>query len=164
MTATVPSIPPSHLHVRADRSAPSAYVERLGNAGLIPFVGGALLSWLVSGHEDAHFYVGLALAAYAAVIISFLGGIHWGLGMLGDDAACAPTTPFTWGIVPSLVAWIAVIMPAYAGLVIEGLMLVVCYLVDRRLYPTYGLSAWLTLRFRLTVVATLSCFLGAASL
>lgn len=164
MTSSVPSIPPSRLHQRADRSAPSAYVERLGNAGLIPFVAGALLSWLVSGHEEAHFYVGLALAAYAAVIVSFLGGIHWGLGMLGEPTTDSATTPYLWGIVPSLVAWVAVVMPAYAGLVIEGLMLVVCYLVDRRLYPAYGLSAWLTLRFRLTLVAALSCFMGAASL
>jgi hypothetical protein len=64
-------------------------------------------------------------------------------------------------VVPSLVAWVAVIMPAYAGLVIQGLMLVICYLVDRKVYPAHGLSHWLTLRFRLTVVASLCCFIGA---
>jgi hypothetical protein len=41
-------------------------------------------------------------------------------------------------------------------------MLVACYLVDRRTYPLFGAAAWLTLRFRLTVVASLSCFVGAA--
>jgi len=41
-------------------------------------------------------------------------------------------------------------------------MLLVCYAVDRRIYPTQGLSHWLTLRFRLSAVAALSCFLGAA--
>jgi hypothetical protein len=40
-------------------------------------------------------------------------------------------------------------------------MLVICYLVDRKVYPAHGLSHWLTLRFRLTVVASLCCFIGA---
>jgi hypothetical protein len=55
-----------------------------------------------------------------------------------------------------------VVMPAYAGLVLQGAMLVACYLVDRRVYPGEGAGAWLTLRFRLTVVGALSCFLAAA--
>ena len=45
-------------------------------------------------------------------------------------------------------------------LLAEGL--VACYLVDRRVYPRHGLAGWLTLRFRLTAVAALACFLGAA--
>jgi hypothetical protein len=60
------------------------------------------------------------------------------------------------------VAWVAVVMPAYAGLVVLGAMLVVCYLVDRRVYPQHGVAAWLTMRFRLSAVASLSCFVGAA--
>ena len=63
---------------------------------------------------------------------------------------------------PSLVAWVAVVMPAYAGLVVLGVMLVVCDLVDRRVYPVHFSGAWLILRFRLTVVASLACFIGAA--
>ena len=53
-------------------------------------------------------------------------------------------------------------MPAYAGLVVHGVMLVVCYVVDRRIYPIHASASWLTLRFRLTVTASLSCFIGAA--
>ncbi len=41
-------------------------------------------------------------------------------------------------------------------------MLIGCYVVDRRVYREEGAAAWLTLRFRLTVVGALSCFLGAA--
>jgi len=130
---------------------------RLGYAGLIPFVLGALLVWLV--WPEAHLYTTMGLSAYAAVIVSFLGGIHWGIGF--REPAPAPGL-FIWGIVPSLVAWLAVLMPPRAGLVIHGLMLAICYLVDRRVYPRHGLAAWLTLRFRLSAVASLSCFLGAA--
>ena len=108
---------------------------------------------------DAHSFAALALSAYAAVIVSFLGGVHWGIGF---QMAEPPASLFTWGVVPSLVAWMAVVMPAYAGLVIHGLMLVVCYVVDRRVYPRHGLGHWLTLRFRLSAVAALSCFIGIA--
>ena len=53
-------------------------------------------------------------------------------------------------------------MPASAGLVIDGALLVACYLVDRKVYPVQGIARWLTLRFRLSAIASLSCFLGAA--
>jgi hypothetical protein len=61
-----------------------------------------------------------------------------------------------------LVAWPALVMPPSAGLVVLGAMLVACYLVDRRIYPHAGVATWLKLRFRLSLVASLSCFLGAA--
>lgn len=130
---------------------------RLGYAGLIPFVAGAALVWLV--RPEAHPYVTLGLSAYAALIVCFLGGIHWGLAM---RLPAPPRSLFVWGILPSAPAWAAVMMPPNAGLVIHGVMLVVCYLVDRHVYPQHGVAAWLTLRFRLSAVAALSCFLGAA--
>jgi hypothetical protein len=130
---------------------------RLGYAGLLPFGVGALLVWLV--REDAHPYVALALAAYGAVIVSFLGGIHWGLAFRHAEP---PTHLLAWGVVPSIVAWLAVMMPPSAGLVILGAMLVACYAVDRRLYAEEGVAHWLTLRFRLSAVASLCCLIGAA--
>ena len=136
---------------------PPAWAERLGHAGLIPFVLGALLVWLV--WPEAHPYATLALSAYAAVIVSFLGGIHWGMAM---RLPSPPASLFVWGVVPSLVAWAAVMMPPSAGLVVHGAMLLACYGVDRRIYPQQGLGRWLTLRFRLSAVASLSCFIGAA--
>lgn len=130
----------------------------LGQLGLAPFVLGAVLVWL--GLEpDLHAFVTQALSAYAGLIVSFLGGIHWGLGF---RMTAPPATLFVWGVVPSLVAWLAVSMPASAGLVVHGAMLVACYLVDRRVYPVHGAAQWLVLRFRLSAVASLSCFLGAA--
>ena len=123
----------------------------------LAFVLGALLIWVVN--DEAHPYATLALAAYAGVIVSFLGGIHWGMAM---RLSAPPASLFVWGVVPSLVAWLAVMMPASAGLVVHGVMLGVCYLVDRRVYPQQGLAHWLTLRFRLSAVASFCCFLGAA--
>ena len=60
------------------------------------------------------------------------------------------------------VAWVAIVMPPSAGLVVLGAMLIACYAVDRRLYVAHGLRRWLVLRFRLSAVAALCCFLGAA--
>jgi hypothetical protein len=136
---------------------PPSWAHRLGYAGLIPFVAGVVLVWLV--HPEAHPYAVLALATYASVILSFLGGIHWGVAFRQEQP---DPLLFAWGVVPSLVAWVAVVMPPEAGLVVSGVMLVVCYAVDRRLYPLHGLARWLTLRFRLSAVAAVSCFLGAA--
>lgn len=156
--APLPSLdPPRHPSGRQPLRPPNPVALRLGYLGLLPFLLGAVLSLIV--REDAHPYVVLALAGWAAVVISFLGGIHWGLGM---RATVPSPLPFAWSAVPSFFAWIAVVMPAYAGLVIDGLLLIACYLVDRKTYPAHGLSGWLTLRFRLTVIAVLACFLGAA--
>lgn len=131
--------------------------QQLGWAGILPFLAGAVLMWLVSA--EAHPYVALALSAYAAVIVSFLGGIHWGLAFRETPA---PALLLGWGVLPSLVAWVAVMMPPSAGLVIHGLMLLACYAVDRRVYPQHGAAHWLTLRFRLSSVAAICCFVGAA--
>ena len=145
--------------------APAAYhppltdtARWLGQLGLLPFVLGALLVWL-GLDPDLHLFVAGALSAYAALILSFLGGIHWGLAM---RHSAPPPGLLIWGVVPSLLAWLAVLMPPFAGLALQGLMLGVCYAVDRRVYPTQGVAHWLTLRFRLSAVASLSCFLGAA--
>lgn len=138
---------------------PSLPASRLAYAGLIPFVVGAALVWLV--HAEVRPDVTLALAGYAAAIVAFLGGVHWGLAMRRD--APGPRS-YAWAVVPPLASSVAILMPAYAGLVVLGTMLVVCYLVDRRLYVEKGLAHWLTLRFRLSAVAAFCCFLAAAGI
>lgn len=148
----------------------ASLARTLGHAGLVPLVGLALLLWLVNA--EASPYVALLMVAYAALITSFLGGVHWGVvwahqsGLAGppalsDDAA---KRHLVWGVVPSLLAWPGMLMPAYAALPWLGALLLACYAVDRRLFPPAGLSAWLTLRFRLSAVASLSCFIGAGAI
>lgn len=152
----LPTVVPHGLPVTL--SVPDRLAVRLGHAGLVPFVLGALLAMLV--RVDVLPYVVLSLSVYAGMIVSFLGGIHWGVLMATNDA-----TPrrLVWAVTPSLLGWVSVVMPPHAGLVIQALLLIVCYLVDRRLYPVFGLSKWLTLRFRLTLVASMSCFIAAAA-
>ncbi|WP_284615634.1 DUF3429 domain-containing protein [Aquabacterium humicola] len=130
---------------------------RMGHLGLLPFVVGAALVWLV--HAPLRPPVAQGLAVYAALVVALLGGVHWGIGFAEPSP---PVSLFTWGSVPGLLAWLAAMMPPESGLVLAGVLLVAGYLVDRRVYPRHGLSAWLTLRFRLSAVAALCCFLGAA--
>jgi FtsH-binding integral membrane protein len=141
-------------------SSPSALASRLAYAGLIPFILLASLLWIVQA--DLRPWLTIALTSYAALIASFLGGIHWGIAAQRPHHEQA--FHFLWGITPSLIAWLALIMPAYAGLPLLAALLVVCYLVDCRSYVTAGWSAWLPLRLRLTGVATLSCLIGAGAI
>jgi len=137
-------------------------VKLLAYAGLTPFVGLAVLLWLV--HPDLHPFVALAMAGYGASIVSFLGGIHWGIGFRNVSRMHnAPLFNFGWGVVPSLLAWVAITMPAYAGLPLLAAILFLCYAVDRKTYPEAGIGEWLPMRWHLTVVAALSCLLGAAA-
>lgn len=145
-------------------AAPGTTALRLGHAGLIPFVLGALLVWLV--RADVQPYAAGALSAYAAAVLSFLGGIHWGLAFrhIAQQPQAALNPSLLWGVMPTLLAWPGVLMPPHAGLVWLALALVACYLADRRFYPALGAAPWLTLRFRLTAVAALSCLLAAGAL
>lgn len=137
-------------------------VKLLAYAGLLPFMGLSVLLWLVD--PDLHPFVALALAGYGASIVSFLGGIHWGIGFRNATRMHnAPLFNFGWGVVPSLLAWIAITMPAYAGLPLLALILGLCYAVDRKTYPEAGLEEWLPMRLHLTVVAVISCLMGAAA-
>ena len=138
--------------------SPEKTILRLGYGGLIPFVLLALLMWFV--RADLRPLVALALAGYGAVIVSFLGGIHWGVGFQMGEAA--PQLHFVWGVAPALLAWLALLMPGRAGLPLLALVLVACYAVDRATYPVAGLGRWLPLRLQLTAVAALSCLVGAA--
>lgn len=134
----------------------------MGYGGLLPFAGGALLAWLLGRPEDLneHAHVMRALSLYAALITTFLAGIHWAAAMLKPEVAAGG---FGRSVSFMLLAWLAALMPAYAGLVVQGVLLLALYAVDRRHYPQWGLGPWLLLRFRCSLAASLLCFLAAAA-
>ncbi len=75
----------------------------LGPLGLVPFLAGALAPWLLpaEGLPEAD----LALVGYGAVILSFLGGVHWGLA-----APAGRALQLGLSVVPSLVGWLALLV------------------------------------------------------
>jgi hypothetical protein len=79
----------------------------LGYAGLLPFVAGVLAIALFEG--EARAFAVRALVAYGAVILSFLGAVHWGLVLRQPDAA-APAR-LAIGVLPSLAGWVALLLP-----------------------------------------------------
>lgn len=133
---------------------PSPWARRLGYAGLLPFVGGAAMVALVEpAMRQAPAY---ALLAFAATIVAFLGGVHWGAAMRAPGAV-APTRALAWGVLPQLLAWGALLLPLPVGLLTAAALLVLCYAVDRHLYVALGLRHWLALRLPLTIGAAASC-------
>ncbi|ACA17505.1 conserved hypothetical protein [Methylobacterium sp. 4-46] len=132
-----------------DRDAPApAGALVLGAAGLIPFLGLALLLLLGRG-EVAGLAVRPALAAYAAVIASFLGGIRWGAASRGGRQA-----DYVVAVAPSLLAWAALAAPAPWDLRLLGALVLIWGAIDQDM-PRRGLvPRWLgRLRLALSGVA-----------
>jgi hypothetical protein len=146
-------------------SPPSTLARYLGYAGLLPFALLAVWLWVMPTNAPLNGLAtgqvaAAALVGYGAVIASFLGGVHWGIA--GKMSAQDARMHYVWGVVPSLVGWVAIALPAAYALALLVLLLTACYVVDRRSYPRVGWAAWLPMRLQLTAVAVLSCALGAA--
>lgn len=121
----------------------------LGSAGLIPFVMGLLL--VLIGPEPWKTFAWDALRGYAAVILSFLGAVHWGSVLWETDRARLWRV-LGWSVTPALLAWVALLLAPGWGypLLLGGYALQ--YWVDRhavgsgRMPLWYGeLRRWLTL-------------------
>ena len=146
--------------MKADEPGPSLWARRLGFGGLIPFAGLAVTLWLAP--SGGWSLAAVSLLGYGAIISSFLGAIHWGLVMREGPAQPVPSV--LWGVVPSLLGWVALLLGGAPGLLLIAALLWACFAVDRVLYARYQLHAWLPMRLRLTLVASISCLAGAAAL
>jgi hypothetical protein len=84
----------------------------LGLAGLLPFIGCTVL--VLGGGP----FAGLAedaLAAYGAVILAFLGAVHWGLALAAPGDPAAARARLTLGVLPALAGWAALLAPNWIG-------------------------------------------------
>lgn len=123
----------------------------LGFSGLIPFV--AAPTYLVMNQlflPDVAF----AQMVYGATILSFLGGVRWGL-TIPDDSILQPNWfNLTYSVTPSLVAWAGILMPSpFSSLTLMLGLAGACYMD----MVSYGYPPWFKgLRFTLTFVAILS--------
>lgn len=84
----------------------------LGFAGLIPFAGGAVALFVTARGPTGDTLLVLPILAYGAVILSFLGGVRWGLAFR-EESAERQARAFAYSIVPSLVAWVAVALATH---------------------------------------------------
>jgi hypothetical protein len=143
-------------------AAPIALPFRLlGFAGLIPFAVGAALA--VLGPPSWRAWAAFALAAYGAVILSFLGAVHWGLGL----RARPEEQPHAWprlgfGVVPALVGWLALLLPAAPGLLLLAVGVLAVAAVETAAARRGEVPRdYLALRWRLSLGAGACLLLGA---
>jgi hypothetical protein len=130
-------------------------------ASAIPFV---LLSTAVALHVFHNTKVVSALLlTYAAVIISFLGGIHWGIAVVryADNRKIA-----TWliaeSVCTSLIAWGAIFMSdTFSQLLILTLLYTFVWAIDSMLYSADMIPLWFfNLRGIITPVVLVSLYVA----
>ena len=135
----------------------------LGASGAIPFVilavAGALLGAPL--REQAHF----ALTAYGAVILSFLGGVHWGLAIAGVRPTPSGAVIFARlavSTVPSLIGWVALLITGPEGFLALSAAFISLGIIDWYASREALVPAWYPkLRWPLTIVVT-ACLMLAA--
>jgi hypothetical protein len=132
----------------------------LGTGGLVPFV--VLASALFAMPDHTRPQLLFWLTAYAAVILSFVGAVHWGIAMVHGQMQEGDRTVFmAWSVVPALAAWAALLLPADTGLLLMAATFAVHFAADRQLGQRFALPPWyLRLRAGLTVVVVLCLLLA----
>ncbi len=112
-------------------------------------------AWLLAPPDS-----GLAaryLAYYGAVILSFVGALHWAFAMLLPIDELDRGRVYGWSIAPALAAWLALMLPYRTGLVLLAIMFLVHYAMDHRLARLTHVPRWyMRLRLWLTLGAAAS--------
>lgn len=127
-------------------------------AGLLPFIGLAIGSVVMDGAHAAMLH--LPLVGYGAVILSFVGALHWGIALTHPTASQRDRTVLmSWSVVPALLGWVALMAPAGADLLLaSGFWAHLAF--DWRAARRHALPGWyLPLRIVATSIATL-CLLA----
>ena len=102
----------------------------LGVLGLLPFIALALEAMSVQP-RTAGWPLGM-LMAYGAVVLAFLGGVHWGIVL--QEPAITPETDrierarLLLGVVPPLIAWLALVVPYVAPVDLALAVLIAGYI------------------------------------
>ncbi|NKB53056.1 MAG: DUF3429 family protein [Rhizobiaceae bacterium] len=92
----------------------------LSLAGYIPFVAlaGALWVWLP---QSEHYVLAkTALQTYGAIILSFLGGVRWGLALRSASNTSA-RRDMIMSVVPSLIGWFSLYVGAPGVFAVQAL-------------------------------------------
>ena len=124
-------------------------------AGALPFVGGGLLR--LTGQDVMGVDGEAVLLSYGAVIISFLSGLHWRLGMQGEGGLLLITSNIT-----ALGGWVALLIGGTPGVVTMATLFLVLLGLDSRLKSVLG-DDFFKLRIIITAVVVACLIVGALS-
>ncbi|KAL4723527.1 hypothetical protein ACLX1H_009164 [Fusarium chlamydosporum] len=156
----------------------------LGLAGTLPYLGTSLstvfLAWdlnkniptgnsfydaIMVDHETAKHLLSIiepVQLGYGAVIISFLGAIHWGLEY-AEKAPLRERTRFRYGmgLAASVVAWPTLMLPVEYALTTQFMAFVALYFADSRAATKGWAPRWYgSYRFLLTAMVGLAIFIS----
>lgn len=118
----------------------------LGFGGLLPFAAGLLALAMMGIESRLGQWAAEGLLAYGAIILSFIGAIHWGRGI--ERGGPQSKTLMTLSVLPALIAWVALLMPLGYGLPLLIFAFLTVWWFDQHAYRSLP---WLReLRGRLT--------------
>jgi Protein of unknown function (DUF3429) len=140
----------------------------LGGAGAFPFT--TLAGMIAADMTVPGIDVRFALLVYGAIILSFMGGVYWGLAMLvpADPTAGALGARREWAVygfsvLPGLVAWVALLVPVKAGSWLMAASFAGLLVYDLWRVRAGTAPAWFPhLRVPLTIMAAGSLIVGIA--
>ena len=143
------------LVARSDLSE-SKLIWRLGIGGLIPFYGTLVLVTL-TGAET--FWL-TSQTIYAALIISFIGAVYWGLSIYNNQLDHKIRVYFLlYGVTPALFAWGILLLPLHFRFGPLSALLCACLATDA-LFRSYHSKAWIRMRICLTLGGSASLLLS----
>lgn len=151
--------------MQTERAAVPVMAAWLGGMGALPFVALAVAVIGLDGVTRA--LAVQALLGYGAVILSFLGGIHWGLAIAPGGPPAAPElgTRLAWSVVPSLVGWAALLVTPVTGLFALAAAFAAMLGIDLRATRLGAAPAWYPrLRVPLTMTVVASVLAAAVAL
>ncbi|MBZ4200956.1 MAG: DUF3429 domain-containing protein [Methylotenera sp.] len=132
---------------------PQRLPQLLGYLGLLPFIVPSF--FLLYDPEHAIVWRDLLLS-YAAVILSFVGALHWAFAMTLDDLSeKSRRWLYVWSVIPALAGWVALALPAWHGALLMAMVFALNLLQDIHLCRMADIPAWyLPLRRNLSSVAS----------
>ena len=128
----------------------------LGAGGLLPFAGGAAAQILT--HDPRWLPL---LASYGAVILSFVGALHWGYAVRDVPTGASAWLRYGWSVVPALAGWICLMLPATIAVMALAGALVACLVMDEFFSRGIAMPAWLLPLRRALTAGGAGCLLIA---
>ena len=132
----------------------------LGYAGLIPFIIFSVGCWIPLPYFSDVIQL---LITYAAIILSFMGAIYWGVAIANINASANQQSNkhFLVSIIFALTAWLSLLLPEVIALVILQVSFIVLIAYDLKVVKLQGLPDWyMRMRKRLTLIVEL-CLISA---
>ena len=129
----------------------------LGYLGGLPFI--ALAVTISVANADAVVIAKSALYLYGAIILSFLGGLHWGRIASKETVISSDKWILLYSVVPSLIGWFSFLLKSLwshsAWILIIGFL--ASYFMDRFFIKNGTFKFFMgSLRLNLTIIACIS--------